>query len=153
MPSCLTKYQGEIEYAEEAVLRFASGPFGFEAETRFLLLEVPSAHPIAFLQSLSTPELCFISLPVFVVDPNYRLVLTPEDRAALDLPAGRQPRVGEDVLCLVLVTVWQDRPTTANLMAPVVVNLRTHKAIQAIVAEGSYSHQHAFLQPEDAVCS
>ena len=33
-----TKYFGEIEYDEEAVLIFPKGLFGFEEEQRFLLL-------------------------------------------------------------------------------------------------------------------
>ncbi|SPE31131.1 Flagellar assembly factor FliW [Candidatus Sulfopaludibacter sp. SbA3] len=154
MPTCSTKYQGEIEYSEDAVLNFAWGPFGFEAETRFVLIEVPPARPIVFLQSLATPGLCFVALPVFVVDPAYRLSLAPEDLSALELPANRQPRIGEEVLCLVLITVQKNRPTTANLMAPVVVNLGSRNALQTLAFEVNYSHQHEFLQPEeDAVCS
>lgn len=154
MPNCFTKYQGEIAYSDEAVLTFASGPFGFEAENRFVLIELPAARPIAFLQSLISSTLCFVTLPVHVVDSGYELKLTAEDLAVLELPAERQPRIGEDVLCLALITVQKDRPTTANLLAPIVVNLRNRKALQVIVADGDYSHQHIFLQPEkDAVCS
>ena len=41
-----TKYFGRIEYAEEDVLEFPNGLFGFEAEKRFLLLPFPAAMEI-----------------------------------------------------------------------------------------------------------
>jgi flagellar assembly factor FliW len=69
------------------------------------------------------------------------------------LPAGRQPAIGEDVLCLAILTLHKDRPATANLIAPLVINLRNRKAVQALVCEGAYSHQHTFPAAEpQAVC-
>lgn len=154
MPMCLSLHHGEIEYAEDAVMRFAGGIPGFEEETAFLPIEIPTARPIVFLQSLSTPELCFVTLPVFVVDQDYELALSAESRAAIGLPPDFEPRIGEDVLCLVLVTIQDDGPTTINLMAPVVMDLHTRRAVQAIREDGVYSHRHAFLEtPVGAECS
>jgi flagellar assembly factor FliW len=152
MSKCLTKYHGEIEYSENDTVQFESGPFGFESNNRFILL-VPSAMtPLVFLQSLSTPGLCFLTLPILVVDGNYRLTLGADDRKAAVLPTERQPVIGEDVLCLTILTLQQGLPATANLMAPVVVNLGNRKAVQAISSEGKYSHRHLFTQAA-AACS
>jgi flagellar assembly factor FliW len=41
--------------------------------------------------------------------------------------------------------VAEHRSPTANLLAPIVVNLKTHRAIQAIQADSGYSHQHPLL--------
>lgn len=153
MPSCETKYHGLLEYDEASAIEFPLGLFGFEAERKFLPLELPDAAPVVLLQSISTSQLCFITLPVLVVDPGYRLSVSPEDLEALGLPAGEQPRIGEDVLCLALITIKPGRPTTANLLAPLVVNLKTMHAVQAISMDASYSHQQAFLAPEEpAAC-
>lgn len=141
MPRCLTKYHGEMEYDEKATLHFTRGLFGFEAETRFLSIEQPALRPLVFLQSLSTPDLCFVSLPVFVVDKDYSLLLDPDDLAAVGLPSERQPAVGTDVLCLVLVCIQNGGPTTANLLAPVVVNRHNSQAIQAVSLNRKHSHQ------------
>ncbi len=152
MSKCLTKYHGEIEYSENDIVQFESGPFGFESNSRFLLLVRPAMKPIVFLQSLSTPALCFLTLPILVVDRNYRLTVGTDDRRAAMLPMDRQPVIGDDVLCLAIVTLQQGLPATANLMAPVVVNLGNRKAVQAISSEGSYSHRHLFVQAA-AACS
>jgi flagellar assembly factor FliW len=154
MKTCSTRYHGEIEYSEDEVVSFPRGLFGFETEKQFLMIELPAVRPLVFLQSLSTPGLCFLALPVGVVEKDYQLDLADEDLEELELPAGSRPRIGEDVLCLVLLTVQANRPTTANLMAPVTLNLRTRKALQAISTNDLYSHQHVFLEPaKETVCS
>ena len=154
MPTCRTKSHGDIAYTEDVLMHFPEGLFGFEGETRFLPIEVPALHPILFLQSVQRPDLCFVTMPILVVDPEYRLALSPADRKLADLPAGRQPVIGEDVLCLTILTLRKDGPTTANLIAPLVVNLRNRRAVQALVCEGEYSHRHMFPAAEpEAVCS
>jgi flagellar assembly factor FliW len=153
MAKCLTKSHGEIEYSEDVVMHFSEGLFGFESETRFLPIEVPALHPLLFLQSVDRQGLCFITLPILVIDPFYRLNLSPSDLELAGLPTGRQPAIGEDVLCLAILTLHKDAPATANLIAPLVMNLRTRKTVQAIVCEGDYSHQHVFpASPPEAVC-
>lgn len=153
MPRCATKYHGEMEFEDQSVVRFPLGLFSFESEDRFLLIEQEALHPLVFLQSLQTPELCFLSLPVFVVDRDYRLEISEKDRQAIGLPSGRQPRIGEEVLCLALVVIQPNGPTTANLMAPVVVNMQTRTAIQAI-SERDYSHRYPLpLAQEEVSCS
>jgi flagellar assembly factor FliW len=141
MPQCLTKYHGEIEYDERTTLHFARGLFGFEEETRFLSIEQPVLRPLVFLQSLSTPDLCFVALPVFVVDKDYFLSLDPDDLKALGLPSERQPTIGVDVLCLAIVCIPNGGPTTANLLAPVIVNLQNSQAIQAVSLNRRHSHK------------
>jgi len=154
MPQCLTKYHGEMDYDEQATLYFPRGLFAFETETRFLPIERPDLRPLVFLQSLSTQDLCFISVPVFVVDREYSLALKPEELAAVELSADRQPVIGAEVLCLVIVSIQHAGPTTANLMAPVVINRRNSKAIQALSLDQKYSHQTLLPEmAEEPVCS
>jgi flagellar assembly factor FliW len=140
-----------MEYDEESVLRLPRGLFGFESETRFLPIEQQALRPIVFLQSLNKPELCFISLPVFVVDESYELSLDPEELAAMGLPADRQPSIGSDVLCLALISMPEDGRSTANLLAPVVVNLQTREGAQVISSNPSHSHRHGLRVSREAV--
>jgi flagellar assembly factor FliW len=154
MPQFVTKHFGVIEYQLEAALEFPAGVPGFEQETRFLALEQPGTQPLVFLQSLNRPDLCFITLPVQVVEPDYRLAVSAEDLRALGLAQERQPQIGTEVLCLAVVSVAEDRQPTANLLAPIVVNLKTRRAVQAIAADTGYSHQHPLLAaPQEETCS
>jgi flagellar assembly factor FliW len=94
MPTIETKYFGTVPCDEESFVDFPSGIPAFEDQRRFLRIERPAYHPLLFLQSAATPSLCFIAMAVLAAAPDYRLSVSPEDLAALDLPAGRQPRIG-----------------------------------------------------------
>ena len=83
--------------------------------------------PLIFMQSLEQPELCFLGLPIRSVDPGYRLHISEEDLLSLELSPDRQPEIGAEVLCLALVSLSENHPPTANLLAPIVVNLKTRR--------------------------
>jgi len=150
-----TRHFGVIEYERQAVFEFPAGLPGFEDEREFVALEQPQTRPIVFLQSLKRPELCFITLPVQTIEPNYRLSVSAEDLRLLELAEDKQPEMGKDVVCLAIVAVAEGQPPTANLLAPVVVNLRNRRAVQAIQSDSGYSHRHPLLAAgeEEAVCS
>jgi flagellar assembly factor FliW len=110
------------------------------------------SDPLIYLQSLEDPGLCFITMPVLSVDPLYKLTVTGEDLEQLGLPRTRQPRIGEDVICLTVLSVRESGPT-ANLLAPIVVNLLNRRAVQAVAPESEYSHQFDLMPQEASVCS
>ena len=153
MPTIDTKYFGTVPFDEEACFRFPWGVPAFEGEDLFLPLQMPEYKPLLFLQSARTPALCFIALPVLVADSGYKLSVSPADLEALDLPADRQPEIGSEVLVLTLVSVQENKPATANLLAPVVVNLASRRALQAIRADDIYSHEQPLAaKPEECPC-
>jgi flagellar assembly factor FliW len=152
MPELETTNFGTITFPPESVFEFPAGVPGFEERRRFIPVQNQRTAPVVFLQSLEIPSLCFITIPVLVVDPQYRLRMMDHDLEVLDWRAERQPRVGEDVLCLAVLSLRESGPT-ANLLAPVVVNLKNYKAVQAVAPESDYSHQHALFSSEDLACS
>lgn len=152
MPLVDTKYFGTLPYREESVFDFPYGLPAFESETRFVPIELPEHAPLLFLQSLQQPELCFLAFPILVVDGGYRLFIAREDLAALELDTTRQPSLGTEVLVLALVSLNDGFSATANLMAPIVVNIATRRAIQAIRGDATYSHQHRITLAKEEVC-
>jgi flagellar assembly factor FliW len=141
MPQCKTRYFGELENDGQGTVEFREGIPGFENERLFILIERPDLKPLVFMQSLATPGLCFLTLPVFTVIPDYRLGLAEADRSELDLPL--QPVIGRDVACLVIGNVGGDGTVTVNLLAPLVIHLKTRRAVQAILSESGYTHDYA----------
>jgi flagellar assembly factor FliW len=149
-----SKYFGELDYAPEAVFGFPCGIPAFEEQTEFVFLDQPHTAPLVFMQSLHDSGLCFITIPVTVAVHGYRLELASEDLAVLDLAAHRQPEIGKDVLCLALLTVSEGEAATANLAAPIVLNLHNRKGIQAFQDRPEYSLRHPLPAQEDLVaCS
>ena len=110
------------------VLTMSGGMAGFPDAHRFALVEVPNANPLFLLRSLDQPGLEFVVVPPVAFFPDY----VPEiDDASAD-------RLGltdaEDALLLVVLTVGSDvASSTANLLAPVVINQRTLVAGQVVL--------------------
>jgi flagellar assembly factor FliW len=137
-----TEYFGTMSYREDSVFEFPAGLPAFLNEKRFVPIESPQHSPLLFLQSMTRPSLCFLALPIQVVDPDYRLTVAREDLVSLELIPDRQPQLATEVAVLALLSLHDGVPPTANLMAPIVVNLKTRRALQAIRQDAVYSHQH-----------
>ncbi len=152
MPSVETKYFGTLPYVQDSVFDFPQGLPAFEEEKTFVLIEAPPGQkaqgdepegaPLVFLQSLTRAGLCFLAFPILAVDKNYQLAIAAEDLEDLELDAGRQPVLGSEVLVLALVS-HDELLATANLMAPIVLNLKTRRGLQAIRRDSRYSHEHS----------
>ena len=152
MPAFETQQLGTILYDQEAVFEFPRGLPGFDHLRRFAAVHLPKTDPLVYLQSLEDPAVCFLTAPVTAIFPDYRLEACAEDLELVGLAAARQPTLGRDALCLAVVSLRESGPS-ANLLAPVVVNLRNRQAVQAVSQRGDYSHRYALASEEAPVCS
>lgn len=154
MPFIQTRELGEIPCDPEAELGFPCGIPGFEDQRRFVLIAREALAPVILLQSVVTPALCFLTIAVPILDPAYQSGISPEDLRVLGLDEDRQPQPGEEVLYLAILSPSAGGSFTANLLAPVVVNVRTRTAVQAVRHDQHYSHRHP-VPPEllERACS
>ena len=117
-----TRVFGEIDIAEEKIIRFPKGIIGFPDMTDFALIhdaEKESACAIRWLQSMQ--------------EPDYNPVVEDE----LLKPIGQLNP--ESVLVLVTLTVPKDiKNMSVNLQAPLVINADEKKACQIIVDTEKY---------------
>ena len=122
---------GDIEIEPGSEVYLPLGLPGFESEHRMVPVEIPSQRPLIYLHSTTSPDLCFMTLPTPVIDPDYRLDLSEDDSAALELPQSSTPVIGEDILCLALL-IPSGESVQTNLAAPVVINLHNFRCVQAV---------------------
>lgn len=127
---------GEIEYPEDVVLDFPEGVLGFPEETQYILLEHSSeGSPFKWLQSLENPDLAFI-----VADPYY---VEPRFVFEIDLDTERLIGTANPGCCAVMciVNVPHESPIrmTANLKAPLLVNVETRIGRQVVLGSQAYS--------------
>ncbi|MDQ1287659.1 MAG: flagellar assembly factor FliW [Actinomycetota bacterium] len=107
---------------------------GFDGLTRFFLVQLDDrdgeADPVLYeLRSVEQPEVRFLVGVPTAFFPDYTFELDEPACSDLDL------RDAEEALVLVLVTSGDDSlSTTANLLAPVVINARTRSAAQVILS-------------------
>lgn len=133
-----TRQFGNLHYRPEQVIHFAAGLPGFEECRELLLHEEPTMGPFVFLQSLSDPNLSFVTLPVERLEENYELTLSREDLAQLEAAELPAP---DDVLCLAVLQLHPGG-ATANLAAPIVIRTSQQRGTQAIRQDRKYSANH-----------
>ena len=150
--TCQTAHWGPCAVDESSTIEFPEGLPGFEQCRRFVPLQHPEQEGIVFLQSLDRVGLCFLALPVQAVRPDYALALSEEDAALLGYPEGFRPQLGRDVLAMAILCLPEGEAPTANLVAPVVIDMRTRRAVQAIRPDRRYGCREP-LQPGEALCS
>lgn len=126
-----------VEVPEQALLRLPRGLYGFEAHRDFALIEEAQYLPFRWLQALDDPCLRFVLLPPAVIDPGYAPELSSADLELLELEPGERHEM------YAIVVVPRDlRAMTANLKAPLVINLRRRLAVQVILSDERYSLRH-----------
>ncbi len=120
---------GQLEVPEASTVTLPAGLLGFERWTRFAL--IGAGHEGMFwLQSLEEPGLAFVLADPFRTRPDYDADLPAADAAAI---GATRP---EEVLLLVVVTLAGDpAAVTANLRAPVVVNVVTRQGRQVVLTD------------------
>jgi flagellar assembly factor FliW len=141
-----TKYHGEIDVKEDGVLNFEQGIPGFTNEKKFVLLPLPENDWFHILQSVSTPQLGFAVTDPFLFTKEYDFEL---DQGTVELLGFTAEK---DVKVLTILTMKETlNESTANLQAPIIINLANNKAKQAILNDPNYQTKHLlFAQPEQA---
>jgi flagellar assembly factor FliW len=124
-------------------IEFRNGIPGFANERRFLFVEQPNLAPLVHIQSLRSPDLHFVALPVAFIDPSYEVQLNSEDLRGLDLATCPETAGEAGLLCLAILAADEHGPPTANLLAPIVVNLALGLGVQAVRMDSRYSHSYS----------
>jgi len=122
---------GELEVSEETFLTFPSGLVGFPAIQQFVVLDVAEDCHYQWFQATREPDLAMVIIDVHFIDPEFRAQISDEGLAELGMTEM------DPVLIMAVVTIPSGQPdqATANLRAPLVVNLRTRKGKQLILHE------------------
>lgn len=125
---------GDIEIEDEYKIRFTSPILGFEEEKEFVLIKEQEDSPFYWLQSLKTPELAFLLADPFVFFPEYVVEL---DESYKD----------KNIAIYVIVSLNENfKLSTANLVAPIVVDVDTKEASQIILENSPYTTRHYMFE-------
>lgn len=115
---------GDFTVSATTVIEFPSGLIGFPRHMRYVMLD--HKPPFSWLHSTEDPNLAFVVVDGYEFGENYR-VNPPIGDKDIDL------KEEDEYAILVIVTVRPDpRMSTANLKAPLFVNIRNRKGVQVI---------------------
>ncbi|SDQ20486.1 flagellar assembly protein FliW [Quadrisphaera sp. DSM 44207] len=109
---------------------------GFEHLTRFALVQLEEDSPLFSLQSLEDGTVSLLVLAPGAVFPDYSPELDVPSQDALELTRA------EDALLLVVVRSGRSlADSTANLLAPIVVNTSNRRAGQVVLTGSDHPLQ------------
>jgi flagellar assembly factor FliW len=127
---------GRLHYEDTESVEFPKGLPGFESEREFVLVERSESRPFLFLQSANNPALCFVTVPVPLLIPDYALELSADDILTLKSDGSS----GLDVLAIVCAI--ENQPATVNLLGPVVISRLARRGVQTIRDDDRYLARH-----------
>lgn len=129
---------GEIRVPEEQVLTLPHGMVGFPNLHRYVLVKHREDSPFHWLQSLESPELAFAVVNPLIFDRTYQITLGNTETRLLkvDDPTHLQ------LWAVVTIPHGHPEKMTANLKAPLVINLQNRLAAQVILDDPRYSVRH-----------
>lgn len=135
-----TKYFGEIEIEEENIIDFFQGIPGFEELKKFVLLDIPDQNNFKCLQSIEE-EVAFLLINPWEFFSNYEFDLSDMELGELDIKKEKQ------MIIYNILTIPNDpKKMSANLLAPIVINVDAMKAKQVILYNSSYGTKHYILE-------
>ncbi|MFE1243049.1 flagellar assembly protein FliW [Fictibacillus sp. NPDC058756] len=135
-----TKFKETIEVYDSDILHFEQGIPGFEVERQFVLIPLEGT-PFSILQSILTTELAFVTADPFVFFKQYDFELQASIQEQLQI---KKPA---DVFVQVIVTVAdQFEKSTANLQAPLILNMGKKIGKQVVLLDSNYQTRHLLTE-------
>lgn len=138
-----TKFFGEIEIEQNQIINFIEGIPGLPEEKEYIILKDEDTD-FTFIQSVQTEALCFITMPPALIVGDYSFDLSDEAVEKLELENA------EDVLVYTILNIPEDfKKITANLKAPIVINIKNNKGIQELLDDDKYSIKHQLFRGDE----
>ncbi len=125
---------GKLTVGEEELIAFPLGIFGFPDLKKFCLVDTGDDTLILWLQSCDQPNVAFPVLEPKIFKPDYAVRLSGVELRELQLE-----NVNSSVVFSILTIPDNVTEMTANLKAPIVVNLKNQIGRQVVLQENEYS--------------
>lgn len=124
---------GNISISDSDILHFPEGMLGFGKIHEYILIESVEDSIFLWLQALKKPGIAFPLIEPEIFEKSYKVDLEEGDLKDLKLKKIKTVKV------FAIVTIPTDpSKMTANLKAPIVINLKERLAKQVILLEADY---------------
>ena len=130
---------GSLDLLEDKIIHVPSGLFGFPESKRYTLLDHKKGSPFVWLQSVDNGSLAFVLMDPLLVKPDYEIQISPQDMNELQLADAPD---GIQTLVIVNIMPGEKVELTANLLGPIVINVKKKLGKQIILSDSPYSLRH-----------
>ncbi len=136
---------GVVEVPDDDVVHFERGLPGFPECTKFVVMEHDIDTPLKWLQCADRPEIAFLVIEPEQIMPSYEIDVPKSILSLIGWESNNGPG---DVAVFVILNA-QESELTANLRAPVVVNVKNRRAHQMILDDPELPVRHV-VEPNAA---
>jgi flagellar assembly factor FliW len=134
---------GVVNLEDDAVLTFPSGIIGFPRQHAFALIPHQGSTYLAWLQSVTHPELAFPVVSAHFFGESYPDVSVVDAARAAGIDGTE-----DDFAILAVLCAPIGQRATVNLMAPILVNSQTRTGSQVILEGSRFSTREVFVAPQ-----
>ncbi len=139
---------GSISVAENDIITFPEGMLGFSKIHEYVLIERVDDSLFLWLQAVKKASVAFPLLEPQIFEKTYRVELAEEDQRTLALAEANHAKVFS------IVTIPTDpSKMTANLKAPIVINLKNRLAKQVILHTADYPIRKGIFSELQSHCA
>ena len=136
---------GTIEIEESQLFHFPMGLLGFSGLKRYVVLDHSEDSPLKWLQSVDDGALAFIITdPLFFV-PGYRVTAR---RSELEIINADEEQL---VLSVIMTVPENPQDMSANLMAPLIFNMKNRLAMQYVLTKQKFPVKYYVLKDSPAI--
>jgi flagellar assembly factor FliW len=125
---------GQLNVGEDEIIEFPEGVFGFDSLRRFCLVDPGEDTLILWLQSMEKKEISFPVLEPRIFKTDYVVRLSGQELRSL-----RLDNINQSVVFNIITIPNDVTLMTANLKAPIVINLKDQLGKQVVLQENEYS--------------
>jgi len=132
---------GQLSVGNNEIISIPQGILGFPQYKKFCLVDPGDDTLILWLQSLENPSIVFPLLEPKIFKPDYAARLSATELRELKLENINQSAV------FGILTIPEDvSQMTANIKAPLVINLKEQLARQVVLQENEYGIRHEMFK-------
>ena len=132
---------GELEVSSDEIITFPEGILGFPELPRYCLVDPGDDTLILWMQSLDDANVAFPVLEPKIYKNDYIVKLSSQELKQL-----RLENINQSIVFTILTIPKDVTQMTANLKAPIVVNLSQQVGRQVVLQENEYTLKHLMFR-------
>jgi len=140
---------GRLDIPNEKIVTFPQGLPGFDTLVRWCLLHQGELLAINWLQSVEDPEVALLIADPESLFADYNVSIDVKDLAPIGVNPQAHDKAAPPIVLRVVISVDRAAGTlTANLAAPILINVETNLAMQMPLLDTPYSMRQPVPVPE-----
>lgn len=139
---------GEFQIDGSKIIAFEEGILGIEDTKEYCVVPITNKENFYLLQSIKDENISFVLINPWDIFKDYEINLEDSYLKSMEIKDSSQ-------LAVYSIISFKKNDITANLLAPVVINVETKKGSQIVLHSSGYKTKHSiytFESMEEQLC-